>query len=173
MAVELTAATMAYMALASAAISTGAAMYAQDQSTKAANAESKYREQLLTRRAGSEREALRENSRRRMIDRDRQLSEIRARQAAAGFANSGTQLAVFGEIRSRMDDEIDSATNQGLNQLANYSDQISMSKFATSQRNAAHSTNMLSTAVQGATGAASGYRDNYRHTGQDPFSIFN
>lgn len=164
---------MAYMALASAAISTGATMYAQDRASKAADAEAKYREGLLSRRATDERNALRENSKRRFAERRRRLAEVRARQAATGFANSGTQLVVFGEFRSRLDEEIEDATNQGVDRIASHNQQIQMSQFTTKQRKSAERINQYSTLVKGATSAGSGYYSNYRETGGDPFSLFN
>lgn len=164
---------MAYMALASAAISTGGTMYAQKQASRAADAEANYREGILARRATDERNALRENTKRRFAERQRRLAEVRARQAASGFAESGTQLVVFGEFQSRLDEEIEEATNQGIDRVASHNEQIRMSQFATGQRKSAERINQYSTLMQGATAAGSGYYSNYRQTGGDPFSLFN
>jgi hypothetical protein len=153
-------------------VTTGLSLYAQKQAGTAANMEAKYREQLGTRQADATRDATRENARRRLADRDRALSEVRARQAAAGFANAGTPLAVFGEYRSRLDDQIDEATNQGLDAVANYREQVKLSQWQTTQRDAASRLNTFATLIGGATSLGSGYYTGYRTTGKDPFSIF-
>lgn len=146
---------------------------AQRHALAASKAEAQYRESLLERKATDERNATRENARRRLMDRERVLSELRTRQAASGFANSGTPLNVFGEFRSRLDEEIDEATTQGLDRVANYREQIKMSKWQMDQKKAAAKMNMFGTIVQGVTSLASSYRSNQQQTGQDAFGIFN
>ena len=146
-------------------IVTAYSVYASNKATseanKAANAEMKARQVYRQREERNKRTALKQNTATRVYERDRQLAELRVNQAASGFANSGTQLAIFGEFKSRLNDQIDEATNQGLDQIANIKNQGAMDQFVTqnqiSQRKYANRLNNISTGLQGATSAAGVY----------------
>ena len=92
------------LTVASSVFTTGAILLAQRQAGQAAEVEAKYRQDLLARQAESDRNDLRENTSRRLSERERHMAELRVMNAARGMANSGTQLAVMGEIESRLDD---------------------------------------------------------------------
>ena len=174
MAIELSAATVAYLSIASTVVGTAASFYATDQSKKAAEAEASYRQSLLKNQRVEEKTTLKENTRRRLQERDRQLSELRVLQASRGFAPSGTQLAVLGETQNRMDEEIDDLTNQGMGRIRQYGEQIRMSKFGAAQASQAADIQQFSNLLGGVTSGASSYASNYRNYGEgaDVFNIF-
>jgi len=169
MAVESgTLATYAYIALAVG--TTATSIYAADAQADAANeaaqAEADARQRALDRKSTNERNALKENQLRRKEMRDRKLAELRVAQAASGFADNGTQLAVFGAFRNRLDDEIDQGTNQALDRLSSYLEQGKMTQWATDlqigQNNFNASLDMWKSAAQGASEAFSIYRSSPR-----------
>lgn len=147
-------------------------MYAQKSASSAADAEAKAQENLLERRAEDQRNATRENARRMLLDRQRTLSELRVRQAAQGFSQSGTQLAVLGEFGSRLDEQIDEATTRGLGVVQQYRENIRMARWSTGVRHTAEGINLLSTGIQGATKLGSSLYSDYRQNGVNPFNIF-
>jgi len=157
--------------IASTAAATGAQLYAQKQAGKAADNEAKYKEALLQRKATDQRNMVSENSRTRLLERQRTLSELRVRMAERGFANSGTQLAVFGEFGSRLDDSIDEATTQGLGQVQAYNENIRMSKWMGESRRSAAKIDTFTTLAKGTTQLGSSLYTNYRETGNS-FGIF-
>lgn len=162
------------------ALSVGAGLWMNGQTTKAANAaaEAEYtaRKQLLERKQTDERNALKDNTTRRFDARDRRLAELRVAQAASGFAETGTQLAVFGEFKNRLDDDIDQGTNQALDRLASYREQVKLDRWSTdnriNQNNFDSKMNMWSTIIGGVTKGASQSYSAYRETGKSPFDIF-
>lgn len=158
--------------LTSAVFSTGAQLYAQKSASAAGDEEMKYRDSLLTRKAQDQRTTVRENSRRQLLEKQRALSEIRVSQAARGFAASGTQLAVLGEFGSRIDEQIDNATTQGLGQVQQYNESARMARWGNKVRKSAERLDMATTLLRGATGAGSSLYSNYRNTGENPFGIF-
>ena len=87
--------------------STAATAYGINQSKKAAEVEGQAREDMLDRKQEDARNALRENTKRRLQEKKRMLSRVRVQNARSGMANSGTQLAVLGEIESRLDERIE------------------------------------------------------------------
>jgi exonuclease VII large subunit len=146
-----------------AVVSTAVGMYSQysqaKAATSAAKAEYAARKTYYKRAEDAQRTALKENTRIRLEERQRALSELRVNQAARGFATgSGTQLAVLGAFRSRLDDQIDEATNQGLDQIAQIQSRAEMDKFTTtnqlSQMKYSGRMGMLSTAISGAANTA-------------------
>jgi len=160
--------------VASTVLSTGASIYGAHQSKLAAQAEAKTRENFLNRKRMDERNALKTNTKRRLEERQRHLSQVRVQNAASGMANSGTQLAVFGEIGSRLDEGIDEATSRSMGTISNYGHQIEQSKFMTGLNNRAANISMVSAGIQGVTSLASGLSNNYDRSGKgvDPFAIF-
>lgn len=162
------------LTVGSAVVQTVGSIQAQKHASKAADVEAKYREDLLARKSTDERNVLRENSTRRLRERQRRMAEIRAEQAARGFADSGTPLAVFGEIESILDDQINQATNQGLDQISQYNEQIKMSRFSSANRREAESLNMFNTVLGGDTQLGSNLYGAHKEFGTkgDPFSIF-
>jgi hypothetical protein len=166
---------MATIALVgSTLLSTGAAIFGAQQSKLAGQAEAKTREQLLKRKQLDAREAHKINTKRRLEERQRHLSKVRVQNAATGIANSGSQLAVFGEIESRLDESIDEATSRTMGTISNYGHQIEQSKFMTGLNNRAANLSMVSAGIRGVTGLAKGLSSNYDRSGKgvDPFSIF-
>lgn len=150
------------------------------QQTKYANAaaEAEYtaRKQLLERKQTDERNALKDNTRRRFENKDRRMAELRQAGAMSGSAESGTQLAMLGEIGNRLDDEIDQGTNMALDRLSSYREQIKLDRWSTdnriNQNNFDGKMNAWSTIIGGvAKGAGQSY-DMFRETGKSPFSIF-
>jgi len=162
------------LTIASTVLSTGMGLYQQRQAGEAAKAEAGYQTALLNRKAESERDAMRENTRRQLIEKERQLAEVRVNNAARGFSPSGTQLAVLGEIESRLDDRVNQSANQALGQIASYNDQRRMVAFSESQRKAAAPYAMAGTLIGGATKLASGMKQDYERYGEraNPFGIF-
>lgn len=155
-------------------VSTTAGIHAQKSAENAANAQSKSQQNLLERRKEDQRQALVENSKRQQRNKERQLAQVRASQAASGFnTESGTSLAIFGEIETRIDENINEQTSRaldGLGQLQSQKDQLA---FGDELRSQAGSTQRLAVGIQGATQFASGYTSNYDRTGSDVFGIFN
>jgi len=150
---------MGFDPVSMAVASTVVGMYSQYRQTKAATATAKAelsaRQTYYKRAEDSQRAALKENSRIRLEERQRTLSELRVNQAARGFANGGTQLAVFGDFKSRLDDQIDEATNQGLDQIAQIRNRSTMDAFTTgnqiAQNKYAGRMGLLSAGIEGAT----------------------
>tara|TARA_R110000764_G_scaffold16146_3_gene45367 strand:- start:1882 stop:2382 length:501 start_codon:yes stop_codon:yes gene_type:complete len=166
---------MASIPIAAYAILTTAAStaYGINQSKQAAKVEHKNRENTLARRQENERNALRENTKRRLEEKKRRLSRIRVQNAASGLTNSGTQLAVFGEVESRLDEGIDEATSKSMGRINDYSHQIELSKFSTQMKvqaaNTSQYTNLVKTGVRlGAAKKAAEDNGTYK----DPFSIY-
>lgn len=163
---------MSYFAIASIVISAAATAYGIEQSKAAAEAEAKTRENLLERRQADARNALRENTRRRLEEKKRRLARIRVQNAASGLTNSGTQLAVFGEIESRLDEGIDEATSRGMGTIGNYAHQIELSKFQTRINAKTAQSQHIANVGQSVRKYAKSYASNYDRTGSDPFSIY-
>ncbi len=143
-----------FMAALTAA-QTGLSIVSQIQASKAAKAESKYRVQQLNAKQAAERKAMETNAGRMIDERQRAMAAVRAQQAASGFqTGTGTQLAVFGEIGSRYDEQIDEATNRSLDQIASYRESARMERFTQKQENKAALIGMGTTLLSGvATGA--------------------
>lgn len=167
----------AVILLATTAFSIYASNKQSQYAADAAQAESTARQNLYAREQKNRRLAIKENTATRLQERDRRLSELRVDQAAAGFSgNSGTQLAIFGAFRSRLDEQIDEATNQGLDQVASLRSQAKMESFATSNQigNIEYSNKMnnIATGISGATQAFGSYQRERNAFGNDPFSVF-
>jgi hypothetical protein len=162
------------LTLISTALSAGLGLAQQRQAGQAAKAEASYQTSLLTRKAESERDALRENTRRQLIDKERQLAEVRVSNAARGFANSGTQLAVFGDIDSRLNDRINQSASQAMGQIANYNEQKRMIAFSEAQRKAAAPLETAGILIGAATKQYAGMKSDYQTFGDkaNPFGIF-
>jgi L-rhamnose isomerase len=150
---------MGFDPVSMAVVSTAVGMYSQYRQTKVATATAKAelaaRQTYYKRAEDSQRNALKENTRIRLEERQRALSELRVNQAARGFASGGTQLAVFGDFKSRIDDQIDEATNQGLDQIAQIRNRSSMDTFVAgnqiSQMKYSGRMGLISTGIEGAT----------------------
>lgn len=154
-------------------VSAASSVYGHNQQVAAANAATKTQENLLNRRIQDQRNATVENSKRRLAERDRYLSKVRVQNAASGFSNSGTQLAVFGEIQNRLDEQINEATSQAFTQINQNQDRIRANRFANDQRVSALNTQLGASLINTAVG---GYRqgkaDYNRYGGNNPFGIF-
>lgn len=153
-------------------IGMAAGAYSIDASKKAAGVEAEVREDHLKRKQEDARNALRENTKRRLQEKKRRLARVRVQNAASGMANSGTQLAVFGEIESRLDEGIDEATSRSMGVISNYQSQIDNSKFQTSLNAKAAGTAQFANVIQGVGKGVTAYAGNYDRTGQDPFNIY-
>lgn len=160
------------LAIGATLFQTGVSMYSQNKAAQAADAQAKHEQQLLANRRDAERDALKKNTSKMLSDKRRKMAEVHAQQAARGFARSGTQLAVFGEIDDRLDEQIEATTNQALDRVAQYGNQIAMSKFDQKQRKSAAKMDMFSTALGGAVSAGfRGYQTKQKY-GDQPFKIF-
>ena len=155
-----------------ALVSGGMKMRAQRQAGKAAEAEAESRQALLARRSSDTRNSMRENSRRMREDKARAMAAVRVQQAQAGFGETGTPLAVFGEIGSRYDEQIESVTDRSLNQLSDFAAQRQMIGFAEKQNKKSRKMSLLATGISTVAGAGFGYHTGFRETGKDPFNIF-
>ena len=154
-------------------LSTTAGVVAQKSAKNAADAQSKSKQNFLERQQSDQREALVENSKRQQRNKQRQLAQLRASQAASGFNTEvGTPLAIFGDIETSLDERINDQTNQALDAISRTKSQINNLKFSDKLRDSAFKTDMLSTGVNAVTGFGQGYASNYDRTGQDPFKIF-
>ena len=101
------------------------------------------------------------------------MAQVRASQAAGGFSQtSGTPLAVFGEIESRLDEQINEQTNRALDALSSIKSQRDNLAYSDSLRDSAYSTNLLATGIAGVASYAVGYKKDYQASGDDPFGIF-
>ena len=159
--------------LATTLISTGATVIAQQSAKDAADAQSQSQQDALERSNENNRQALIENSRRQRRNKQRQLAQVRASQSASGFnTQGGTQLAIFGDIESRLDEQLNEQTSQALDVIGNRNSQISNLQFADGVRQSSFNTNLLSTGIQAGTSFGSGLRNNFNRTGDNPFGIF-
>jgi hypothetical protein len=157
------------LALASA----GAGFSAQKQAEDAADAQSKSQQNLLERREEDQRQAMVENSKRLQGNKMRQLAQVRASQAASGFnTSSGTPLAVFGEIGTRMDDEINEQTNRALDAIGEIQNQSKNLAFNDTLRASAGGIQRMTLGVNAAASYGSTYKSDYKRSGTDPFGIF-
>jgi len=160
--------------IGSTLLSAGAGVIAQKSAQNAADAASESQQNFLDRKTEDERQALTENSKRQQRNKQRYLANLRANQAASGFnTTAGTPLAMFGEIESRIDDEIDESTNRALDSLSRIQSQKSNIAFGDKIRGAAAKTNMMAFGVKSATKFGSDYAANNERYGADPFGIFN
>lgn len=160
--------------LAIAAISSaGAGIYAQKSAEDAANAQSKSQQDLLERKQSNQRQALIENTKRQARNKERQMAMVRLAQSASGFkTNSGTPLAVFGDIESGLDDEINETTSRALDAIGTSKSQIQNLRTGDKWRAHAGSIQRMAIGVEAATNYASAYGDNFDRSGQDPWSVF-
>jgi hypothetical protein len=159
--------------IASTVASTGGALYAQKQAKDAADAQSEQQQGVLQRRQEAQRNALAENTDRMQARKLRAMAQLRASQAASGFnTGAGTPLAVFGEIESRFDDEINESTSQALDAIGRIRSQRSSLEYGDRARSSAFGVNMAATGIRGATSFAAGYGANYDRTKYDPFGVF-
>ena len=159
--------------LISSVVSTVAGIGAQVSAQSAADAASENQQNILDRKEESQRQALTENSKRLQNNKQRQLAQLKVEQAAGGFnTGGGSALAVFTDIESRIDEEIDESTNQGLDMLGQINNQRANLKFGDKVRKTAGRVQMATTLIGGATDFASGYSDNYDRTRKDPFNIY-
>lgn len=157
----------------SSVVSTVAGIGAQVSAQSAADAASENQQNILDRKEESQRQALTENTKRLQANKTRQLAQLRASQAAGGFSeNSGTSVAVFGDIESRVDEEINENTNRALDMLGQINNQRANLKFGDKVRKTAGRFQMATTLIGGATDFASGYSANYDRTKKDPFNIY-
>ena len=155
-------------------VSVGTGLHAQKSAENAAQAQSKSQQNLLERRKEDQRQALVENSKRQQRNKERQLAQVRASQAASGLnTQSGTSLAIFGDIESVLDENINEQTSRALDGLGQLESQRDQLAFGDELRADAGATQRLSIGIQGATQFASGYASNHDRTGSDPFNIFN
>jgi hypothetical protein len=153
-------------------VSTGGALYAQKSAENAANAQSEHNQNLLKRKKETQRAALAENSTRQQANKRRYLAKIRAQQAASGFnIDSGTPLAVFGEIESRLDEDINESTSRALDAIGNTDNQMKGLQFGDEQREIAGNVNRVGIGVKSVSDFSTGYSDNYQRYGSDPFGI--
>ena len=159
--------------VASTLLSTGASVYAQSSAKNAADAQSEHQQNVLKNRQDAQRNALVENTDRLQARKLRAMAQLRANQAASGFnTTSGTPLAVFGEMESRFDDEINESTNQALDAIGRIRSQQSGLRYGDRARSSAFGTNMIATGIGALTDFGTGYGANYDRSGSDPFGVF-
>lgn len=159
----------------SSIVSAGTGFVAQKSAKDAADAQSQSSQNLLERNQENQRQALVENSKRLQRNKDRQLAQLRVSQAAGGFnTTSGTPLSLFGQIETRIDEQVDEQTSQALDAIGRTQAQRDSLAFSDSVRDSSHSSNQLASGVKGAVGFVSSYGQNYRRTGRgiNPFGVF-
>ena len=159
--------------IVSALASTGASMYAQKAGEDAANAQSKSQQNLLERKQSNQRQALVENTKRLARNKERQLAMVRLSQSASGFnTNAGTPLAVFGDIESGLDDEINETTSRALDAIGTTKSQAQNLRTGDKWRAHAGGIERMAIGVEGVSNYASAYAGNYDRSGQDPWSVY-
>lgn len=129
-----------------------------------ADATAKYNAQVKERQAQSTRDAMLENLRRQNDDKQRALASFRVRAAASNLdTEKGAPLAVLGDLNNRLDERIESVTNDALHREASLYDSARMERFAGKQANKASKTaafgTLLSTAGQVGGQYRSGVKD--------------
>ena len=148
-------------------------MYSQVVAKDAADAASENQQLTLEQRRQNQRNAMVENSDRLQARKLRAMAQVRASQAASGFnTGSGTALAIFGEMESRFDDEINESTNQALDAIYKTRSQAAGLKFGDRARSSAFGTQLAATGIKGLTDLGSAYGSNYDRTKSDPFGVF-
>lgn len=157
---------------AQAGIQAASGIFGSVQANAAAQAQASYERDVLRRKRSDAKNALKENKGRLADNKRRKLARIRVANAATGIANSGTQMDVFNTIESRYDEEINEYTTRALGEVAQYTNQIAMSKHTSKEADKALSTNLLGQAVGGIMGVGVGMKKDYDRTGKDPFNIF-
>ena len=154
-------------------LSTGASLVAQKSAQNAADAQSESQQNLLQRRAEDQKQALSENARRQLENKQRQLARLRLAQAASGFkTDTGTPLAIFGDIESTLDQGIEEQTSQALAAYQYTRSQQTNLAYGDELRRQAGRVNRMAIGVQGVTQFVGGYQDNYERYKSDPFGIF-
>lgn len=157
----------------SSVVGLGTSLYAQSAANNAAEAAANSQTNALNRQKENQRQTLIENSKRQLRNKERQLAQLRASQAASGFnTSSGTPLAIFGDIESRLDEQINEGTSQALDAIGNTQNQINNVAYGEDLRRQASGVNTAAIFVGAATKFGSGYASNYDRTGNDPFSVF-
>ena len=159
--------------IATTLLSAGAGYMQQKSAKDAAEAQSESEQNFLDRKLENQRVALTENSKRQQRNKQRYLAQVRAQQAASGFnTSSGTPLAIFGDIESSLDDQINEATSQALDAIGTTQNQKKNLQFGDKLRDSAHTTNMWALGIKTATSFAGGYTQNYDRTRSDVFGVF-
>jgi hypothetical protein len=159
--------------IASTVASTGAGLYAQKSAENAAQAQSENTQNLLERKRENQRQALIENSERQQGNKQRYLAQVRASQAASGFNTSGgTALAIFGDIESSLDDQINEATSQALDAINTTRNQGQSLQFGDKLRAQAGGISRAAIGINAATSFGAGYGANYDRNDSDPFGFY-
>ena len=160
--------------LISSAVGLGTSLHAQKASQNAADAAAKSQQNALERRKENQRQALIENTRRQERNKQRQLAQVRASQAASGFnTESGTPLAIFGDIESRLDEQVDESTSRGLDGISATNSQIDNIEFSDSLRDSAGRQERFAIGIGAVTKFSGDLTKNHDRTGFNPFGIFN
>jgi hypothetical protein len=157
----------------SSLVSAGGGLIAQKSAENAAKAQSDYQKNLLARREGNSREALKENTKRDLRNKSRQLAQIRLAQAGSGVnTTTGTPLAVFGDMENAIDERTNESTSLALDAIGNLKQEQENLRYGDKQRKAAGKIDRMSLGIKAATGFAgglSGVNDRY---GSNPFGLF-
>ncbi len=153
---------------------------AKDAAEQSANAQAAHQQALLARQESNQRVALRENVKRQESNKVRQLAQLRVTQAAGGFnTTNGTQLAIFGDIETRLDEQVNEQISQGLDAIGDTRNQSEAIGFTNqvqnSVRDAEFGANVFSTVAEGASDVFGAAKKNFNATGKgaNPFGIFN
>jgi hypothetical protein len=157
----------------SSLVSAGGGLIAQKSAENAAKAQSDYQKNLLARKEGNSREALKENTKRDLRNKSRQLAQIRLAQAGSGVnTTTGTPLAVFGEMENAIDDRINEGTNLALDAIGDLKQEQENLRYGDKQRKAAGKIDRMSLGIKAATSFSGGLSDVNDRYGSNPFGLF-
>jgi hypothetical protein len=158
MGLEISAATAAYLAIASAAVGTGVSVYSQQQQAKTQEAAAEYNAKLAENEALNIENEAAERHRRESVEKRRELAKIRASLAAQGtLTTSGTPLAILGESSANMNTRIADAFRASNMQAASARSQGAMGLWEASQARTAANLSSVATGLSGISSGISGY----------------
>ena len=156
---------LAFASLAMTAVSTGLAIYGQNQQAKSAVQAAKYNNTLAQNEATNLANTAREAQTRERQRNRRQIAQLRNNLAGQGTLNSsGTPLAILSDSQTNLSLGIADAARATDMQTAALRARGQMGLWEANQSRSASRIGMFGTALSGATKAVSGYRD-FKYTG--------
>jgi hypothetical protein len=156
---------LAFASIAASLVSTGVAVYGQNQQAKSAVAAAKYNNQLAEGEATNLQNTAREAQTRERQRNRRQIAQLRNNLAGQGTLNSsGTPLAILSDSQANLSLGIADAARATDMQAASLRARGQMGLWEANQYKSASRIGMFGSALSGATKAVSGYRD-FKYTG--------
>jgi hypothetical protein len=156
---------LAFASLATSLVSTGLAIYGQNQQAKSATQAAKYNNQLAENEATNLANESREAQTRERQRNRKQMAQLRLALGQQGTLNStGTPLAIIGESQQNLSLNIADAARRTDMQTAALRARGQMGLWEADQFKRASRVQMFGTAINGISSAVQGY-GNFKYTG--------